>query len=310
MNDWGGEYGQARDLISAIDRMKVQRSELARNLEAERDALSNADSRFREVKAEVKSLKLALKQVQSEAASLSQLDQKDLETMRELQTLMNKNESLKKKETEYKTKCNVQRSRLMERNQSLRDQILENPPDEGTKEKEIAELQLILSSLKTELASKSGKVSELEGKLDNVPSSYEMQQYQKRFLELDNELAAEFSATQRYITMYNTLLDQKSFTETSIGLLESVMDALPDPKYSSSNVKAQFVDKMTRLLQDVQAAKGNYTKTLRNQEVKKAEADEELNRLMEIQRKYDVLVKEMQEEMKRHETLNTVTHPD
>ena len=74
MNDWGGEYGQARDLISAIDRMKVQRSELARNLEAERDALSNADSRFREVKAEVKSLKLALKQMQSEAAALSKLD--------------------------------------------------------------------------------------------------------------------------------------------------------------------------------------------------------------------------------------------
>ena len=88
------------------------------------------------------------------------------------------------------------------------------------------------------------------------------------------------------------------------------MDALPDPKYSSSNVKAQFVDKMTRLLHDVQAAKGNYTKTLRNQEVKKAEADEELNRLMEIQRKYDALVKDMQEEMKRHEALNTVTHPD
>ena len=102
----------------------------------------------------------------------------------------------------------------MERNQSLKTKLTEESEVVGV---DSPALESRLAGLKTELANKSTEVTDLERKLDNIPSSHELQQYQKRFLELDNELAAEFSATQRYITMYNTLLDQKTFTEKAIG---------------------------------------------------------------------------------------------
>ena len=126
---------------------------------------------------------------------------------------------------------------------------------------------------------------------------------QKRFVELDNELAAEFSATQRYFVMYNTLLDQRGFTQKSIDILESVLDSIPDPKYSSSTVKAQFVEKLSSLQQNLDNAKSNYQSILSSQEAKKTGAEAELSKLLELQRAYGSLVKEMRDEMKKHERL-------
>ena len=126
---------------------------------------------------------------------------------------------------------------------------------------------------------------------------------QKRFVELDSELASEFSATQRYFVMYNTLLNQRGFTQKSIDILESVLDSIPDPKYSSSSVKTQFVEKLSSLQQNLDKAKSNYQSILSSQEAKKTGAEAELSKLLELQRAYGSLVKEMRDEMKKNERL-------
>ena len=116
-------------------------------------------------------------------------------------------------------------------------------------------------------------------------------------------MSAEFSATQQFVTLYNTLIDQKSFTEKAVALLDSVIDMLPDLRLSSASVKAQYVDKLSRLLTNVEVAKGGYEKNLREHEAKKAEAAEELNKLLEEQRNYALLVKDMREEMRKNQLL-------
>ena len=116
-------------------------------------------------------------------------------------------------------------------------------------------------------------------------------------------MSAEFSATQQFVTLYNTLIDQKSFTEKAVALLDSVIDMLPDLRLSSASVKAQYVDKLSRLLTNVEVAKGGYEKNLKEHESKKAEATEELNKLLEEQRNYALLVKEMREEMRKNQLI-------
>ena len=82
------------------------------------------------------------------------------------------------------------------------------------------------------------------------------------------------------------------------------MDTLPDSKYSSTSTKSAFVDKLAKLLVNVESAKANYEKNYRDHEGKKIEASDELNKLLEEQRTYALLVKEMREEMRKNEKLS------
>ena len=151
-------------------------------------------------------------------------------------------------------------------------------------------------------------VAALERKLDDIPSSYELAQYQRRFVDLDNQVAAEFSETQKFVTMFNTLVDQKSFIEREISLLESILENVPDAKYSSSSAKALFVDKLSRLMAEgIDQSKSTLEKNLKEQEWKKEEANNELNTLLEMQRQYTQLVKDMNDEMKVNEKLHMNT---
>ena len=231
------------------------------------------------------------------------LSDEDHAKLKQLQQLMNKNESLKKKESEFKAKCKAERESLQARNKALKDK-LQGPADEPDEDGNDSKLEEKMIKLKKELAAKSSKVSDLENQLDQVPSSYELQQYQRRFLELDNQVSAEFSATQQFVTLYNTLIDQRAFTEKAITLLESVYDTVPDYKLSSTTTKSQFVDKLSRLLHTVDQAKSGYHNKLKEQESKKVEACEELNRLLEEQRSYAMLVRDLREEMRKNEQLS------
>jgi hypothetical protein len=61
----------------------------------------------------------------------------------------------------------------------------------------------------------------------------------------DNQVAAEYSECQQFVTMYNTLIDQKNFMEREVGILNSILES----------TKYQLIDQLGRLLQGVQMSK-------------------------------------------------------
>jgi len=305
----GHRGGQAEtttvnDLSELVSQLRQSKAQLKERLDQESRDASRFDEKFKSVKTQVKSLRSQLKSLKEKAQRI-ELEDGERERLRQLQALMSKNESLKKKEAEFKAKCKSERAKLTARNQELKDRLPTKNAEEGEDEEDLdlSALESQLSELKTELATKSTRLSGLERQLDQVPSSYELQQYQRRFFELDSQVSAEFSATQQFVTLFNTLIDQKSFTEKAISLLDSVLDTLPDSRYSSSSTKAQFVDKMSKLLQNVEVARANYERNFRDNETKKIEASDELNKLLDEQRHYALLVKEMREEMRKNEQL-------
>ena len=254
---------------------------------------------------ELEGLQNKLDELEKEKSSI-QLEDGDHERLKKLQSLMNKNESLKKKESEFRKSCKEKMEKMIGENDRIKNQIdslkagntetiSNNTLTAAHKEK--------MERLREELAHKSKIVSDLERKLDQIPSAYELAQYQRRFVELDNQVSAEFSETQKFVILYNTLVDQKSFIEREISYLESVLENIPDMKYANSAAKSNFVEKLSRLLQGVDQSKNTLEKNFKEQDKKRQEATNELNKLLDEQRQYTMLVRDMKEEMKKNQIL-------
>lgn len=61
----------------------------------------------------------------------------------------------------------------------------------------------------------------------------------------EQQVSSEFSECQQFVTLNNTLIDQKSFMDKEVAILNVILD---------SN-KTQTVDQMSRLLQGILAIK-------------------------------------------------------
>ena len=278
-------------------------------------------SRTQDIKVEINELQLEdtfrlkneeLSKVKDELAALEddkrniRLQEGDHERLKKLQSLMNKNETLKKKESEFRKICKEKMGSMVAENDSLRKEIdslsagtkhgLEGSRIRSTHEERV-------DRLREELAHKSKVVSDLERKLDQIPSAYELAQYQRRFVELDQQVSSEFSETQKFVIMYNTLIDQKSFIEREVTLLESILENIPDMKYANSAAKSNFVDKLSRLHQGVEQSKTTIEKNMREYDKKRREANDEHNRLLDEQRQYSLLVRDMKDEMRKNQIL-------
>lgn len=132
-----------------------------------------------------------------------------------------------------------------------------------------------------------------------------MAQYQKRFVELDNQVAAEYCETQKFVIMYNTLQDQLVFMDKEVNLLNSIYDGIPDAKLSSVSAKHQFIHQLQQIHLSVHQSKAKIEQTLDDHQSKEETVKSELNKLTELQRQYLILVRDMTEEMKKNEFLST-----
>ena len=74
-------------------------------------------------------------------------------------------------------------------------------------------------------------------------------------------------------------------------------------KYANSASKSNFVDKLSRLLQGVDKNKNTVEKGFKEQDKKRQEAINELNKLLDEQRQYTLLVRDMKDEMKKNQIL-------
>ena len=278
-------------------------------------------SRTQDIKVEINELQLEdtfrlkneeLSKVKDELAALEddkrniRLQEGDHERLKKLQSLMNKNETLKKKESEFRKVCKEKMGSMIAENDLIRreiDSLAAYTKDDLEASKIRSTHEERVDRLREELAHKSKVVSDLERKLDQIPSAYELAQYQRRFVELDQQVSSEYSETQKFVIMYNTLIDQKSFIEREVTLLESILENIPDMKYANSAAKSNFVDKLSRLHQGVEQSKTTMEKNMREYDKKRKEANDELNRLLDEQRQYSILVRDMKDEMRKNQIL-------
>ena len=114
----------------------------------------------------------------------------DKKSVDQLQQLVLVYESLKEKEQTYKKSCKEELVKLEADLDKLRsssnDASEENEKYDKVNEQYEAAINK-LATLKLKVAKKNREISTLKRKLDEVPSRAELNQYQKRFIELYNQ---------------------------------------------------------------------------------------------------------------------------
>lgn len=151
----------------------------------------------------------------------SELDKSALD---KVQSLIEQNEKLKQEEQEFKENCRQELSDM----QRIIDQEEEKS---GSPESNVEELQRELEheleqlqSLRMQAAKQNRQLTTVQRQLDNIPDRIELAQYQKRFLELYNQVSAKHRETKQFFSLYNTLSQTKTCLDKELSLLNSIFD--------------------------------------------------------------------------------------
>lgn len=147
--------------------------------------------------------------------------QKELNAIKNLMTL---SESLKAKEADFKAQCKAKRSEYLEKIRALDEEEDVNTP-EMQQQQQIEQLHAKVSSkynrLRQMLAEANLEVAAASRMIDDTPSRTELIQYERRFVELYQQVAWKLEETRKYYDMYNTL-------DTTLGFLQKEVVCCPD----------------------------------------------------------------------------------
>lgn len=145
-----------------------------------------------------------------------------------MKSLMDQHEMIKKEEQQFKQNCRQELERLKEKIQLLKSNpTLNGEVDQTVSPKLLEQHHIITEQLKASrlhMAELNQQLARLQRKLDEVPSRAELNQYQRRFFELNNQITAKLCETKQFYTMYNCLQDVKFYMEKEISLLDSIYD--------------------------------------------------------------------------------------
>jgi hypothetical protein len=139
--------------------------------------------------------------------------------------------------------------------------------------------------------------------LDEVPSRGELAQYERRFQELFDTVAAKVDETRNYFTTYNVVDKKRELLAKESNLVQSILEQFA-PALKTPKGAAAYLAQLEGLL-------GGLDDALRRQQAQaaaKAAAVADRNRalqeLVDAQRTYYRLVKELQEEATKNEALS------
>ncbi|KOB74915.1 Uncharacterized protein OBRU01_08329 [Operophtera brumata] len=110
-----------------------------------------------------------------------------------------------------------------------------------------AKMKSFITNTRLELAKLNREVMKYTVAVDEIPGTAELLQYEKRFMELYNQVASKHKETKQYYIFYNTLLEFESIVEWVNQTVKKVEDKFLHEKLQ----KTALYDEYSRLM-DVQ----------------------------------------------------------
>ncbi|XP_025093145.1 coiled-coil domain-containing protein 93-like isoform X2 [Pomacea canaliculata] len=225
-----------------------------------------------------------------------------------LRSLVALNESLKKQEQEFKAHCKDEMARLKDNIEHLKHETDEADSDD----KQRAELvnrqyeadKEKLHKIRLLLARKNREIALLQRKIDEVPSRAELSQYQRRFVELYNQVSSTHRETKQFYTLYNTLDDAKRYISKEVTLLNSIHDNFKQAMSSPAN-KEQFLKQFEQIVEGIKQNREKVEKRRQEEKMRRDVLNDQYLDLLEKQRLYFKTVKEFKEECRKNEILLT-----
>lgn len=227
------------------------------------------------------------------------LEEDETESYKNIQVLITENERLSKEESAFKEACKKEL-------QEMQDKIDNFKPAQDSDieeyERKLEEYNEMFKQARFQLAKKNRLVLSVQRQLDNIPDNVELSQYQRRILELYNQISVKHKETKQFFALYNTLSDIKVFLEKEIAILNNIHENFEHAQDSAHN-KTQFVQKMEELVESLNSNKGKLKKKFDEEKTNRDEFNCQLLSINEDQRKYANTVKQFRKMCQKHEVL-------
>ncbi|XP_062908541.1 coiled-coil domain-containing protein 93 isoform X1 [Mobula hypostoma] len=319
------EYAEKQSELSAEDRperlgatqqYRRQVASLNKQILQKSKQLEELQVKYREIQATCEEEKKKLVEVMNYGGKLdkellnleaaeSKADSRILEKLRELVTM---NESLKDQEQQFRNHCREEMARLQQSIESLKS-AAGNEEAELKEHSELIQQQykedrVKLQKIRLLLARRNREIAVLQRKIDEVPSRAELTQYQRRFIELYNQVSATHKETKQFFTLYNTLDDKKVYLEKEVNLLNSIHDNFQQAMASPAT-REQFLRQMEQIVEGIKQNRMKLEKKKQENKMRRDQLNDEYLELLEKQRLYFKTVKEFKEECRKNEMLLT-----
>ncbi|KAG5678485.1 hypothetical protein PVAND_008154 [Polypedilum vanderplanki] len=264
-------------LEKRLQRIMQENEEITNEMKIESDNLEVIRNESFELSNEIKRL-----EIQEQHSLVSIKDQ--------IKDLILQNEKMKQEEIVFKEECK-QKIEELHRQIEEAEKLAETPDEEVTEYDGILEEEEAnLKTLRLQLAKRNRAVTSLQRQLDNIPDSVELSQYQKRFLELYNQISFKHKETKQFYALFNTLNDKHLYLDKELTLLNSLYENYNQAMMTVST-KEQFLKKLEDIVEGVSITKSKFKKKYDDEKLKRDQLSSELLNLIELQRKYGSLIK-------------------
>lgn len=156
------------------------------------------------------------------------------------------------------------------------------------------ELNEKIIEMESRLAEEDEEIKELEHLLDQ-PGPAELAMYQRRFLELYDQISANTIETKQFYDFYNTLIDSKQYIEKEVNLLNSVLDNY-SRAMSAANFREQFFNQLESIVEWVTQTKNKLNIIQNTKKEVRQSLYQQLSSLMELEREYATVVSQLNSE--------------
>ena len=217
------------------------------------------------------------------------------------------NESLKQQEKAFKENCRRQQKELQAAISALKDGT-GNDADINR----LLEIEDMFSEVSSKyakgrqlIAKKNREIQTLLRKIDGVPTRAELMQYERRFVELNDQMAANLEETRKYFAKYNTLNETRQLLENEAKLIQSINDNFQKAMKSKTQ-KEQFLQSCRATIKKLANSKREQEKTLGSMKGEVDKLADAHQVIIDKQRKYFKAVRSFQEACDENERLSNL----
>ncbi|XP_037070168.1 coiled-coil domain-containing protein 93-like [Pollicipes pollicipes] len=224
-----------------------------------------------------------------------------LATLEAILTSFQEADAILSEDQAFKEECKAEYTKLQDEISRLQAQAAPADDDPQT-EHELARRTAAVDRLRAEVASASRQVALLERQLDDVPSRAEIGQYQKRFVELYNQVSSTHKEAKEYYATNNLLSDTLRYLEKELALLNSVAESYQAASGSAAG-RTEFLQQLDSIVLNIN---NNKKKVLAKKQTEKRAVDvltEQLDGLRALARNYHAALKQFRSECAANEAL-------
>lgn len=215
------------------------------------------------------------------------------EVLGETEELLCTRNKLKEKQRKFKEECEEELNRI----QTMQDTEITGEAREwfATTDRNYNAILSHYEKTKEILAENSRKVVVLQRRIEETPSQTELNQYQRRFVELYETINLKLEENRKLYTNYNNLLRMRDLLQSEVEMLNSFQDRLKDAKKNSQ--QEEFMKNLQGAIGQVEEKAQLAREKTKELSEEARDCEGEMKRMQEEEKFYYKLIKEIQDLM-------------